>query len=210
MSGRPRLPNSLPKGGWTADEEVIAQQRKNLWIFAKQIGADVLRGQVVNLIKISVPVTLFDTCSYLERITRAWAYHRFLTQAAQVASPLERMKLVITFFVAGMHRACGIWKPFNPILGETYEGQFGDGTQIFCEQTSHHPPVTAWQMFGADGLYNFHGYHEYIAVAGGNSAGGYTKGLQTIELGQGANRTVITADMGPAMGPWCPLGPTLH
>jgi hypothetical protein len=176
---------------------VIAQQRKNLWLFVKQIGADVLRGQVVNLIKISVPVTLFESCSYLERLTRAWAYHQYFVQAAATADPVERMKLVVSFFVAGMHRACGIWKPFNPILGETWQAHFEDGSQIFCEQTSHHPPVSAWQVIGPDGAYTFDGFHEYIAVAGGNSAGGYTKGRQTIHFPQ--HNSSITLDMGPAL-----------
>lgn len=30
----------------------------------------------------------------------------------------------------------------NPILGETLQGQFNDGTQVYCEQFSHHPPVS--------------------------------------------------------------------
>ncbi len=33
-------------------------------------------------------------------------------------------------------------KPFNPIIGETYQGYWPDGSSIFCEHTSHHPPIT--------------------------------------------------------------------
>jgi len=34
------------------------------------------------------------------------------------------------------------WKPFNPLLGETYEFQ-NDSIEAFSEQVSHHPPITA-------------------------------------------------------------------
>jgi hypothetical protein len=33
-------------------------------------------------------------------------------------------------------------KPFNPILGETYE-LIGDGWKFLSEQVSHHPPISA-------------------------------------------------------------------
>ena len=32
-------------------------------------------------------------------------------------------------------------KPFNPILGETYEAFWPNGTKIYAEHTSHHPPI---------------------------------------------------------------------
>ena len=33
-------------------------------------------------------------------------------------------------------------KPFNPLLGETYE-LINDNFDLIAEQVSHHPPVTA-------------------------------------------------------------------
>jgi hypothetical protein len=38
-----------------------------------------------------------------------------------------------------------ISKPFNPILGETYQGIIG-GIPIYFEQISHHPPISAFYM----------------------------------------------------------------
>jgi hypothetical protein len=40
-------------------------------------------------------------------------------------------------------------KPFNPILGETYELQHPQFTFI-SEQVSHHPPISAGYTFGKD------------------------------------------------------------
>lgn len=45
-------------------------------------------------------------------------------------------------------------KPFNPLLGETYElvrSEF----RIICEQVSHHPPVSAFHADAQDFI--FHG-----------------------------------------------------
>jgi len=39
--------------------------------------------------------------------------------------------------------ARGFNKPFNPLLGETYELETND-YQFLAEQVSHHPPVSAW------------------------------------------------------------------
>lgn len=38
-------------------------------------------------------------------------------------------------------------KPFNPILGETYEFVSKD-FRFVAEQVSHHPPITAFQFEG--------------------------------------------------------------
>lgn len=42
----------------------------------------------------------------------------FLTRASEVRDPVERLKLVVTFVIAGLHRGLRQKKPFNPILGE--------------------------------------------------------------------------------------------
>merc|ERR1712073_51915 len=42
-------------------------------------------------------------------------------------------------------------KPFNPLLGETYECVREDkGFRYIAEQVSHHPPVSCAQATGAD------------------------------------------------------------
>ena len=59
---------------------------------------------------------------------------------------------------AGFHRAFERWaKPFNPILGETWQAGLADGSRICLEQISHHPPISAFQLAGPQGLYTFTG-----------------------------------------------------
>lgn len=120
--------------------------------------------QMRSLISISLPVRIFEPRSFLQRIPDAWAFAPvFLSRAALAADPLERFKQCITFFISGLHRATTQRKPFNPILGETFQATFSDGSEIFLEQTSHHPPVSAFQVFGPDGLWNLNGQHEFKA-----------------------------------------------
>lgn len=64
-----------------------------------------------------------------------------------------RMAYVAAFSVA---QYCGTenrtTKPFNPILGETFEMR-GNGWKYISEQVSHHPPVTA--AYAESDLYDF-------------------------------------------------------
>lgn len=64
-----------------------------------------------------------------------------------------------------------LYKPFNPILGETWSGSFPDGTQVYFEQTSHHPPVSHWEILG-DG-WKLYGYGMYSASLRGNALKGF-------------------------------------
>lgn len=70
-------------------------------------------------------------------------------------------------------------KPFNPILGETYEYQNAD-FRIICEQVSHHPPVSA---FHADSPhFKFTGSIHPKLKFWGKSVEIQPKGIVTVEL----------------------------
>uniref|UniRef100_A0A8C9Q0E2 Oxysterol-binding protein n=1 Tax=Spermophilus dauricus TaxID=99837 RepID=A0A8C9Q0E2_SPEDA len=87
----------------------------------------------------SLPEPLGAFCEELE-------YSSLLDQASHMADPCERMVYIAAFAVSAYsstyHRAgC---KPFNPVLGETYECERPDrGFRFISEQVSHHPPISA-------------------------------------------------------------------
>lgn len=60
---------------------------------------------------------------------------------------MERLKYCFIFGLTNSLLYVDIEKPFNPILGETYQG-FIAGCPVYAEQVSHHPPVTAIYMVG--------------------------------------------------------------
>jgi hypothetical protein len=98
---------------------------------------------------------IFEARSNLQKLTDPWVYTPLLIQAARVPEPLERLKLTVAWFVAGMRHTFDTWrKPFNPVLGETWQSITKSGCEAFLEQVSHHPPIAAYTMRG-DGFHMF-------------------------------------------------------
>uniref|UniRef100_A0A8C8H0H7 Oxysterol-binding protein n=1 Tax=Oncorhynchus tshawytscha TaxID=74940 RepID=A0A8C8H0H7_ONCTS len=111
----------------------------NLWSIMKNcIGKE--------LSKIPMPVNFNEPLSMLQRLTEDLEYSDLLDRASRCESSLEQMCLVAAFSVSSysttIHRTA---KPFNPLLGETYELDRLDdfGYRSICEQVSHHPPAAA-------------------------------------------------------------------
>jgi hypothetical protein len=48
----------------------------------------------------------------------------------------------------------------NPILGETLQAKLTDGTEIYAEQISHHPPISYYLIIGPNDSYRFSGYYD--------------------------------------------------
>ena len=141
---------------------------------AKQFGANLISGgEERSIVNVSLPVYLFEPRSYLERITDNWCYLPFfMNKAADAKDPLERFKFIVALLVGGLHNTCTQYEPFNPILGETLESTFSDGTRLYLEQTSHHPPISHWQVYGRDDLFKFIGYGQWAAAWRGNALKG--------------------------------------
>uniref|UniRef100_A0A671LM49 Oxysterol-binding protein n=1 Tax=Sinocyclocheilus anshuiensis TaxID=1608454 RepID=A0A671LM49_9TELE len=119
----------------------------NLWSIMKNcIGKE--------LSKIPMPVNFNEPLSMLQRLMEDLEYHELLDKAARCENSLEQMCLVAAFSVSSysttVHRTA---KPFNPLLGETYEldrlEEFG--YRSLCEQVSHHPPAAAHHVMSQRG-----------------------------------------------------------
>lgn len=111
----------------------------SLWnILRNNIGKD--------LSKVAMPVELNEPLNTLQRLCEELEYSELLDKAAHIPNALERMVYVAAFAVsayASSYFRAGS-KPFNPVLGETYECIREDkGFQFFSEQVSHHPPISA-------------------------------------------------------------------
>ena len=57
----------------------------------------------------------------------------------------------------------------NPILGETCEGEYEDGTKGYAEQISHHPPISYFMVVPKDNSYIYYGNYNYASKAGMNN-----------------------------------------
>eukprot|EP00741_Cyanophora_paradoxa_P013866 tig00020710_g13384.t1 len=152
-----------------ANAAEIVEQRKIGWDFLKSLPSNLLHGGQIS--SVSLPVRFFEPRSFLDRMAEFWLYTPLLTKAAQsTKDPIERLKYVVAFSVAGFHKEIGTnRKPFNPILGETFQATMSDGTTLFCEQTSHHPPVSHFQLLGPGGSWELHGHLNMNASMRGNT-----------------------------------------
>ncbi|KAF5442468.1 hypothetical protein F2P56_035121 [Juglans regia] len=79
----------------------------------------------------------------------------------KMGNSLMRILNVAAFAVSGYSSTEGrICKPFNPLLGETYEADYPDkGLHFFSEKVSHHPVIvachcegTGWKFWGDSNL----------------------------------------------------------
>ncbi|XP_046679682.1 oxysterol-binding protein-related protein 6-like isoform X3 [Homalodisca vitripennis] len=110
----------------------------SLWnLLCKNIGKD--------LSQVSMPVALNEPLNMLQRLCEELEYSELLDKASELSDPYERMVYVAAFAVSsyGSSYFRAGSKPFNPLLGETYECIREDkGFRFVAEQVSHHPPVS--------------------------------------------------------------------
>ncbi|XP_053617090.1 oxysterol-binding protein 1 isoform X2 [Plodia interpunctella] len=98
------------------------------------------------LSKIPIPVNFSEPLSMLQRLVEDYEYSYILDKAAQFSDPAQQLAHVAAFTVSSYATtSCRTNKPFNPLLGETYEcDRMADlGWRAISEQVSHHPPMVA-------------------------------------------------------------------
>lgn len=107
--------------------------------------------------KMTLPVSFNEPTSLLQRVTEDMEYTDLLDTAADRMDSTERLVYVAAFAASEYASTIGrVAKPFNPLLGETYEYVRPDkGYRFFIEQVSHHPPIGAawaeapkWDYYG--------------------------------------------------------------
>ncbi|KAK4943346.1 hypothetical protein LTR10_017020 [Elasticomyces elasticus] len=110
----------------------------SLWgILKSMIGKD--------MTKMTLPVSFNEPTSLLQRVAEDMEYADLLDIAADRPDSTERLVYVAAFAASEYASTIGrVAKPFNPLLGETYEYVRPDkGYRFFIEQVSHHPPIGA-------------------------------------------------------------------
>merc|ERR1719494_116550 len=119
----------------------------SIWSVLKQsVGKDLSR--------IAMPVIFNEPLSFLQRISEYIDYIDILNEAALIEDPIRRLLKVAVYMISCNastdHR---IGKPFNPLLGETFELIRDDkNIKAVAEQVSHHPPISALYVEGDTGF----------------------------------------------------------
>jgi len=100
-----------------------------------------------DMTKMTLPVTFNEPTSLLYRAGEDMEYADLLDLAADRTDSIERLMYVAAFAASEYASTIGrVAKPFNPLLGETFEYVRPDKNyRFFIEQVSHHPPIgAAW------------------------------------------------------------------
>ncbi|XP_050211403.1 oxysterol-binding protein-related protein 3B-like [Mercurialis annua] len=119
------------KGRWRQED------RDSYWkMMQNYVGSDITS-------MVTLPVLIFEPMSMVQKMAELMEYSHLLDLADECEDPHMRLVYAASFFISIYFAFQRTWKPFNPILGETYEMvNHGDLTFI-SEQVSHHPPISA-------------------------------------------------------------------
>nr|XP_043627814.1 oxysterol-binding protein-related protein 2A isoform X2 [Erigeron canadensis] len=134
-------------------DPVEKEKGVSLWSMIKDnVGKDLTR--------VCLPVYFNEPISSLQRCFEDLEYSYLLDRAYQLGkegNSLQRLLNVAAFAVSGYASSEGRHcKPFNPLLGETYEADYPErGVRFFSEKVSHHPTLIAchcegrgWKFWG--------------------------------------------------------------
>uniref|UniRef100_A0A3P8S6C0 Oxysterol-binding protein n=1 Tax=Amphiprion percula TaxID=161767 RepID=A0A3P8S6C0_AMPPE len=174
---QPAQHNGVKKHRTSLPAPMFSRNDVSIWsILKKCIGME--------LSKIAMPVIFNEPLSFLQRLTEYMEHTYLIHQANATTDSVERMKCVAAFAVSAV---ASQWertgKPFNPLLGETYELIRDDlGFRWVSEQVSHHPPVSAFHAEGFKEDFVFHGSIYPKLKFWGKSIEAEPKGIITLEL----------------------------
>lgn len=138
-------------------DPVEKEKGVSLWAMIKDmVGKDLSR--------VCLPVYFNEPISTLQKCFEELEYSHLLDRAYEYGkegNSLLRILNVAAFAVSGYASTDGRHcKPFNPMLGETYEADYPEkGVRFFAEKVSHHPTLIAchsegkgWKFWGDSNL----------------------------------------------------------
>lgn len=150
-----RLRSADPLGdnaaGWEQVMGAPPENRNLIFEILKQIKPG------MEMSKIPLPAHILEPRSVLERISDMFTHPSLFGQIAAAPTPRERLVALLRWYMSSLHvKPRGLKKPYNPVLGETFECYFAKGTpdevHFFAEQVGHHPPVSVFTAVHASGL----------------------------------------------------------
>ena len=85
----------------------------------KEAGTKLMNGK--SLVGVSLPVRIFEPRTMLDRCLDGFhTYPYYMNKAADTSDTIERLKLLSCAILSNMSHCISAYKPFNPILGETF------------------------------------------------------------------------------------------
>ncbi|GFR60300.1 oxysterol-binding protein [Elysia marginata] len=161
-------------------EEVNEENKSLIWTLVKQVRPG------MDLSKVVLPTFILEPRSFLDKLTDYYYHADILSQAVQQETALERMKMVVKWYLSGFYKKPkGLKKPYNPIIGETFRccwvhPETKSRTFYVAEQISHHPPVSAFHVTNRQDGFNINGCILAKSKFYGNSISAILDGIATL------------------------------
>lgn len=158
------------------NEDIKERQRGVVKDVFANAATKLLEGK--NVIGLSLPVRIFESRSQMERLIDNYqGFPVCMERAVKEKEPVERIKHIIAAVIGKIHHSMSQYKPFNPILGETFKGTYGKDTIIYTEHVSHHPPISAYHIIGKGwtlhGMWGINGEIGPVRIKPYNEGWGY-------------------------------------
>ena len=163
--------NSPEKSGLLyIDDEKKQIIYKAVKYLVEKMGKNILHGK--SILNISFPVFIFDK----RTLQMSFACEQrlapfYLTKAYYSHDKIERLKWVTAYLISSFHFCVSQIKPFNPIIGETFQCKIGP-LEIYIEQTANHPITFNFYIKEDNDLYTNYGYLIIDASVNVNSVTG--------------------------------------
>jgi hypothetical protein len=164
------------------DKDLLEKQAKVVTYLLKKIGSNLIKGK--SIMNTSLPVNIFDKRTLLQVTAYEFSFAPIIiSRAFYSIDPLEKLKWVTVFLISQLHISPIQTKPFNPIMGETFQCKIGN-LNYYAEQTLNKPPTWNFYVIDDEKLFKIYGYIQTDASTGANSCKIIRRGTINIDFGE--------------------------
>ncbi|KAF4548726.1 putative oxysterol-binding protein 1 [Elsinoe fawcettii] len=164
-----------------------------------------------DLSTVAMPVTANEPLSLLQRLAEPLENAPLLTLASSASSPTDRLLYITAFAIGTLAsnrvKERAVRKPFNPMLGETFELVRKDpeagAYRFVAEKVTHHPVRMAWQADDLGGRWSVAQTPRPVQKFWGKSVEVNTEGRMRVSLapvGQGQGQGRVNGDVSRERG----------
>ncbi|KAK8886369.1 hypothetical protein M9Y10_041832 [Tritrichomonas musculus] len=159
-------------------------ERQLNWQLVKKFTMAIFKMDVT---RFSFPVGYNEPRTFIERATDMFSFlvTDYIDKALSQNNPVDRLAYLSAGIIAGFHLYLQQKKPWNPLLGETYVGEWPNGTRMYGEQTSHHPPVSNMQIIPVNGEWKINAQFNFGIDTGVTKVVILQHGITKLELNDG-------------------------
>ena len=147
----------------------------------KKLAVAIIKGH--GIVRMSLPVRIFDKKTQLEKYSEFFNCAESMNDAVESNKPIDRLKNLICMFVSNFFYGISAQKPFNPYLGETFQGEYSNGSKLYIEHVTHDPPTDYFLLINEKLNFKIHGRLILSPKMKMNEIFIGFKGLVTCEIG---------------------------